>query len=126
MTPETPPPGGIEHAHIIDSIVHDARTDEVVLTMVERRPWGDSDEQLFQLQEKFNAYVSFVLDGEMREAYPAFAEKRVRLRLECVAPPTETVRDFLNVIHEQLAFQGIEIEGVVTGGSCGPGCGCAG
>ena len=115
--PQTAPPGGIEQAHVIDSIVHDARTDEVILTMVERRPWDDSELQLFQLQEKFNAYVSFVLDGEMVEAYPAFAEKRVRLRLECIAPPTKTVRDFLNLIHEQLAFQGIEIEGVVMGGS---------
>ena len=112
-------PSGVEHAHVIDSIVHDARTDEVVLTMVERRPWDDSDEQLFQLQEKFNAYVSFVLDGEMAEAYPDFTKKRVRLRLECVAPPTETVNDFLRLVHEQLAFQGIEIEGVVTGAGCG-------
>ena len=118
------PPGGVEQAHVIDSIVHDARTDEVILTMVERRPWDDSELQLFQLQEKFNAYVSFVLDGEMAEAYPDFTKKRVRLRLECVAPPTETVGDFLRLVHEQLAFQGIEIEGVVTGGSCGSGCGC--
>ncbi len=125
MTPQTQPPGGVEQAHVIDSIAHDAKTDEVVLTMVERRAWDDSELQLFQLQEKFNAYVSFALDGEMAEAYPGFAKKRVRLRLECVAPPTETVRDFLSLLHEQLAFQSIEIEGVVTGASCGPGCGCA-
>lgn len=125
MTAPTQPPAGIEQAHIIDSIVHDAKTDEVVLTMVERRPWDDSDEQLFQLQEKFNTYVSFALDGEMLEAYPAFAKKRLRLRLECVAPPTEKVRNFLNLFHEQLEFQGIELEGVVTSESCGSGCGCA-
>ncbi len=117
MTPEPSGPGGVEQANVIDAIAHDTRADEVVLTMVERRPWDDSELQLFQLQEKFNAYVSFVLDGEMVEAYPAFAQKRVRLRLECAAPPTDTVRGFLNAIHEQLAFQGIEVEGVVTGGS---------
>ena len=125
MSGSTQPPGGVEQAHVIDAIVHDANTDEVILTMVERRPWNDTELQLFQLQEKFNAYVSFVLDGEMAEAYPAFVKKRVRIRLECIAPPTETVRDFLNLVHEQLAFQGIEIEGVVMGGGgCGPDCAC--
>ncbi len=118
-------PGGVEQAHVIDAIVHDTVKDEVILTMVERRQWDGSERQLFQLQEKFNAYVSFVLDGEMVEAYPGFAGKRARLRLECAAPPTEAVRDFLNVIHEQLEFQGIAVEGVVMGAGCGPDCGCA-
>ena len=126
MTPETQPPGGIEKTNIIDSIVHDAKTDEVILTMVERRPWDDSDEQLFQLQEKLNAYVSFIMDGEMAEAYPALTTKLIRIRLECTTPPTETVRGFLEMVYEQLAFQGIIIDGVVSGGSCGSGCGCAG
>ena len=126
MMPETPLPGGLEKANVIDSIVHDARADEVVMTMVERRPWDDSDEQLFQLQEKFNAYVSFIMDGEMAEAYPVLATKRVRIRVECATPPTETVRGYLEMIHEQLAFQGIVVDGVVSGGSCGSGCGCAG
>ncbi len=43
--------------------------------MFESRPWDDSDLQLFQLQEKFNAYVSFLLDGEMAEAHPELAGK---------------------------------------------------
>jgi hypothetical protein len=121
----TPPPGGVERAHVIDLIAHDPRTDEVTLTMVERRPWDGSALQLFQLQEKFNAYVSFALDGEMAEAYPALAGKPLRLRLECLEPPDETVRAFLGMVREQVAFQGIEVEVVVAGGSCGPGCGCA-
>ena len=125
MTPEIPPPSGIEKAGVIDSIIHDAKTDEVVMTMVERRPWDDSEEQLFQLQEKLNAYVSFIMDGEMAEAYPALVSKLIRIRVECATPPTEAVRGFLAMIHEQLTFQGIVVDGVVTGGSCGSGCGCA-
>ena len=119
-----PEPGGIEHAHVIDLIAHDPLTDVVTMTMLERRPWGDTALQMFQLQEKFNAYVSFALDGEMMDAYPALAGKSVRLRLECAQPPNDAVLHFLHLVREQLAFQGIEIEAVVAGGGCGPGCGC--
>ena len=125
MNADPAPPRGIEHAHVIDAIVHDARTDEVTMTMVERRPWDGSDLQVFQLQEKFNAYASFALDGEMAEAYPALMGKRLRVRLECVATPEDAVLDFLVLAREQLAFQDIDVEVVVSGGSCGTGCGCA-
>ena len=118
------PPRGVEHAHVIDAIVHDARTDEVTMTMVEHRPWDGSDMQVFQLQEKFNAYASFALDGEMAEAYPALAGKRLRVRLECVATPVDAALDFLVLAREQLAFQHIDVEVVVSGESCGAGCGC--
>ena len=121
----TPPPHGVEHAHVIDLIAHDPHTDVVTLTMVELRPWDGSDLQLFQLQEKFNAYVSFALDGEMADAYPALVDKRLRLRLECATPPDETVLHFLELVREQVTFQGIEVEVVVGNGTCGPGCGCA-
>jgi len=93
--------------------------------MVESRPWDGTDLQLFQLQEKFNAYVSFALDGEMAGAYPALVDKRLRLRLECVAPPNETVLHFLELVREQVAFQGIDVEVVVNSDGCGRGCGCA-
>ena len=113
-----PPPRGVEHAHVIDLIAHDPGTDVVTLTMVESRPWDGSDLQLFQLQEKFNAYVSFALDGEMADAYAALIGKRLCLRLECATPPDETVLHFLELVREQVAFQGIEIEVIVMGGCC--------
>ena len=118
--------GGLEQAHVIDLIAHDQPTDRVIMTMVERRPWDGSDLQLFQLQEKFNAYLSFVLDGELAESYPALLGKPVLLRLECIEPPDETVVHFLTLVREQVAFQGVDVEVVViTGGRCGPDCGCA-
>ena len=33
--------------------------------MNESRPWKGGNEQLHELQEKFNTYASFILDGEM-------------------------------------------------------------
>ena len=60
---EATPGNGVERADVIDLFAHDPKSDEVLLVMFEARPWNDSDLQLFQLQEKFNAYVSFLLDG---------------------------------------------------------------
>ena len=123
---ETPAPGGIEQAGVIDFFAHDTKRDEVLLVMFESRPWDDSDLQLFQVQEKFNAYVSFLLDGELAEAHPELAGKNGRIELRCAEMPTGRALDLLTTIHDQLAFQGIRVEVIVEdrSGSCGEGCTC--
>jgi len=115
----------VENPGVIDLLQHDRETDRVTLVMVEPRPWNGSELQLFQLQEKLNAYVSFALDGEMAEAYPHLADKALRLELECATAPDETVLHFLGMVREQIAFQGITLEVSVMNGSCGEGCACA-
>ena len=114
-------PKGIEHAGIIDFLGFDQTSGEVLLKMVETRPWTPGSPQLFQLQEKLNAYHSFILDGEMREAYPQFAQTPVRLRLECATPPGEEETAFLQHVYEQTMLQGIAFEVDVVGGVCGCG-----
>ena len=77
------------------------------------------------LQEKFNAYVSFLLDGEMLAAHPELAGKPARIELHCVDVPDERATELLGLIHDQLALQEIKMEVVVApAGSCGNGCGC--
>ena len=120
-----PPVRGVEHAHVIDLIADDTKSGEVTLIMLEERPWDGSELRLFQLQEKINAYLSFALDGEMAEAYPQFADRKLRLQLDCVGMPDSSVVQFLSMVREQIAFQGINLEVRVMGeGGCGPDCGC--
>jgi len=110
-------------------IMHDPETDEAVLIMVEPRPWEGDPQQLMQLQEKFNAYLSFALDGEMRDSYPALAQKPLRVQLESAFMPDSQALEFLQHVHDQIGFQGIKLEVRVKeegpGGGCGPQCGCA-
>ena len=47
----------------------DEKTGEVLLVMNEPSPWDGGHEQLHEMQEKFNTYVSFILDGEMDRMY---------------------------------------------------------
>ena len=119
-------PGGIEQTAVIDFFAHDTKTDEVLLVMFESRPWDDSDLQLFQLQEKFNAYVSFLLDGELADAHPELAGKQGRIELRCAEMPEGRALDLLNAFHDQLALQEIRVEVIVEdrSGRCGSGCVC--
>ncbi len=72
-----------------------------------------SDEQLLALQERFNAYVSFLLDGEMAEAHPELAGKPARIELRCAHTPDARALELLALIHDQLGFQEIKLEVVV-------------
>ncbi|HEY5036318.1 MAG TPA: DUF6572 domain-containing protein, partial [Chthoniobacterales bacterium] len=97
----------------------------LVLAMFEERPWDDSELQLFQLQEKFNAYVSFVLDGELADAHPELAGKKARIEVRCATVPEGRALDLLTMIHDQLALQEIDVEVIAGGGDgCGAGCAC--
>jgi hypothetical protein len=98
---------------VIDVVGHDPKTDEVVLIMNEKEAWDGSDARLHELQERFNAYVSFLLDGEMAETHPELAGKRARIEVRCAQMPDARALDLLGVIHDQLAFQDIKMEVVV-------------
>jgi len=115
---------GISNPAIIDLFAVDKKTGEILLAMHESRAWDDSDERLHQLQEKFNAYVSFLLDGEMTGAHPELAGKPARIELRCDYMPDERALALLNLIHDQLALQEIKMEVVVAEPGCGDGCSC--
>src|SRR4030095_13789968 len=97
-------------AGVIDVIAQDSNTGEAVLVMNEPEPWDDSDERLLALQERFNAYVSFLLDGEMAETNPDLAGRPSRIELRCAHMPGTRALELLGMIHEQLWLAGIKME----------------
>jgi hypothetical protein len=117
---------GVANPGVIDLFGIDQKTGEVLLVMNEPRLWDASDERLHELQEKFNAYVSFLLDGEMLAAHPELAGKPARIELRCDHMPDERALDLLNLIHDQIALQEIKMEVVVAEKGCGDGCACTG
>src|SRR5438067_9880580 len=98
---------------MIDMIAQDTKTGEVVLRMDELDPWDGSDERLLALQERFNAYVSFLLDGEMASEHPELVGKPARIELRCAQMPNTRALELLGMIHDQLAFQEIKLEVIV-------------
>jgi hypothetical protein len=122
--PRSLAPGGVMNSGIIDLLALDQVRGEVLLVMNEPRPWNGGDEQLHELQEKFNTYASFILDGEMTSAHPELTGKKARIELRCEEMPGERTLALLGAIHDQLALQEIKVEVVVRERDCGPGCSC--
>ncbi len=106
---------GKDRTGVIDVIAHDTKTGELVLVMNEPDGWDGSDARLLGLQERFNAYVSFLLDGELAEAHPDLVGKPTRIEVHCAQMPDSRAIELLGVIHDQLAFQEIKMEVVVAG-----------
>lgn len=109
----SPEETGVANPETIDLFGFDYSQDEVVLVMNETRCWNGGDRQLHELQEKFNAYASFLLDGEMTTAHPELAGKSARIELRCVHRPGERALALLEAIHDQLELQEVKVEVVV-------------
>src|SRR5882762_11255497 len=93
---------GIANPEVIDLFGVDQKTSEVFLVMNETRPWHGGHEQLHEMQEKFNAYASFILYGEMTEAHPELAGRTARIELRCQHMPNDEALGLLKAIHDQL------------------------
>src|SRR2546422_3643392 len=101
---------GVQQTGVIDLFAFDKKTGEVLLAMNEPRPWDGSDLRVHELQEKFNAYVSFLLDGEMTEAHPELAGKTARIGLRRAHTPEGRAPAVVALIHDQLGVQEIKLE----------------
>ncbi len=100
-------PRGVQNPRVVDLLTLDAERDEVVLLMLEERPWGSADDQLRQLEDKFNAYLSYVLGGHMARQYPDYAGKAVCFQLDCASPPRDAERGFLTAAQNFAAGENI-------------------
>lgn len=101
---------GLEAAGVLDALVHDKDSGRVILAMFERRPWSGGDRQLWQLQEKLNAYASYALDGELREQHPDLAHLPICLQLRTVHRPSERALHLLEQVRHQLSFMDVSLE----------------
>ncbi len=99
---ETP---GVHNPHVIDLISLDPEANEVVLLMLEERPWGTVPNQLEQLDDKYDSYVSYVLDGHLAKQYPQYADKAVRIQLDCASPPGSQEQVRINAMRNFAASE---------------------
>lgn len=121
-------PPGLEKPGVLDAFAYDRRADKLVLAMFETRPWTDEDWQLMQLQEKLNAYLSFILDGEMTEAFPQYLGKPIEIQLRTATEPGDRAMEFIASARTQLELQHIGLVVVLTdeepSAASSSSCGC--
>ena len=75
-----------------------------------RDRWNGNEEQILQLQEKLNAYASFILDGEMAETFPQFVGKPVEIQLRTRHQPDPLALGLIEQARAQLSLQQIGLE----------------
>jgi len=121
-------PDGLEKPGVLDAFAHDTDRDVVVLAIYATQPWTDGFRRAFQLQEKLNAYLSFLLDGEFADAFPALVGKKAEIQLRTLHPPSDDATALIGHCREQLSFQGIDlvVVSLAEEESCGGDCGCRG
>jgi hypothetical protein len=84
------------------------RDGTVILAIFEEREWDGSDERLGELEQKINAYLTFVLDGHMERQHPELQPRQVRIRLDYTNRMDERTRAVLPAIEATLAEHGID------------------
>lgn len=109
MQEELREPRGVHNPRVVDLVTEDPATGEIVLVMLEERPWGSDPEQLRQLEAKFNAYLEYVLGGHMAKQYPAYADRPVRFQLDCLENPRSEDRPFFNAMSNFAAGESIRL-----------------
>lgn len=88
----------VQDTNVIDLVVHDPKTDSVILCMVEVRDWGDRGALLPELQDKFSTYLTYALDGQLVNDYPAMAGKLICFELRTDFAPTPREQQFMDIV----------------------------
>jgi hypothetical protein len=100
---------GVENPQVLDLITTDAASGDVLLVMIERRPWGAHPQQLKQIEEKINRYMAYALDGFLAEHHPQYEGRRVRLRLDCAEAPTGEAERFVAAAQHATRAHGLDL-----------------
>ena len=100
---------GMHNPQIVDLITPDESTGEVVLVMLEERPWNSVPDHMRQVEAKFNAYLEYVLGGHFVKQYPQYEGVNVCFRIDCVENPPAKDNAFFNAMSNFAAGEGLRL-----------------
>lgn len=89
---------GLDQPELIDEVIFDEETSEIVLVIKAFQPWDDARTIIGQLQEKISQYLKFALAGQLAEEFPQHKDSAVRLQLDCSELPSPPVMQFLDQV----------------------------
>lgn len=107
----------IDNTNTLDGVAIDSERNALVLLLTDHLMWkceNDSSltehEHLLMLQEKINAYISYLESEQYKETYPnrefSFAVIEIHFKYDI----TEKCTEFLQVVQNQIRHYGILIE----------------
>ena len=83
---------------------------KVQLTISDHLEWNDEENHLLILQNKLNAYLSFIESGQILESYSTALNKDVIISIVMKYEPTENSSIFLNNCKNFLEKNGYEFK----------------
>ena len=86
-----------------DFVAFDEEQDACLLVLVEQGPWtGPVDDHLGALQDRLYGCLEAALDGQVAEAFPRAANKKIIVRIDCYNVPREDVDGFVERFSEGI------------------------
>jgi hypothetical protein len=95
----------IENSKIIDFISTDS-TGNVSLTISDHLEWDSKNEHLLLLQNKINAYLTSIEEGDLYQKYPGAKDAFLVINIIAKHPPNEDGKIFLENVKGFLISSG--------------------
>jgi hypothetical protein len=105
---------GVQDTKVID-VVGEGPDGEVIMFIVEERPWDASPSQVDDLREKLITYAGFVADRGLVRQYPDLEGRPVRIQIDCPEQPTDAIAALVDQAAPSLAEFGITLSFNVRG-----------
>lgn len=99
----------IDQTDTVDFISINKAADEVFLTITDHLQWN-SNEHLWLLQEKINAYLRFVESGEIFKTYPDAKNRKIVIDVRCKYRPDQSALNFLQRVIVVVEAAGFNIK----------------
>ena len=102
----------IDQLNKIDILAVDQKKTEVTLIIADHLDWEEFDEghHLELLQDKINAYLHFVEDGQLIQTRPDIKGVPVVIRVDAKYPPSKKGSKFYRIAGPIVAEAGVSLE----------------
>jgi hypothetical protein len=87
----------VENSKIIDAISLNFE-DKVVLTISDHLEWDENNDHVIILQNKINAYLEIIENGELFKNYPDAIDKKIQISIAFKFKPIKIGIEFLKKV----------------------------
>ncbi len=94
----------IEQKNTVDMITR--QNDLTILVISDDLEWDEKNRKLLLLQDKLNAYLSFIESDDFPRKYPAMEGSDIQIRLISKYPPNDDAKKFLGIASQKVKQAG--------------------
>ena len=96
---------GVKFPNVIDFISHNEGVCNLHIVQTEQL----TDERLLKLQDKFNHYLTYALDGQLEAEFPNLPKLQIRIQLWLKHEPDNDTLKYLDKAAYSCSIEGIEL-----------------